>query len=60
MSAPRYTKAEAGALGARNRWGPPRILRLDSLDPVTADIVRAIVEARKNAAEAAARDPGQG
>ena len=59
MSTPRYTKAEAGALGARNRWGPPRILRLDSLDPVTADIVRAIVGARKNAAEAAARGPGQ-
>ena len=63
MSVPRYTKAEAGALGARNRWGPPRVLRLDELersDPVAAEIIRTILTARKNAAEAAARDPGQG
>ena len=52
-------KVRVGTLGARARWGPARVLRLDQLDPVTADIVRAIVEARKNAAEAAARDPGQ-
>ena len=51
-------RADRGRLGARTRWGPPRVLRYDQLDHVTADIVRAIVEARKNAAEAAARDPG--
>jgi hypothetical protein len=50
-------RADRGRLGARNRWGPPRVLRYDQLDPVTADIVRAIVEARKNAA--AASDPGK-
>jgi hypothetical protein len=59
MSTPRYTKAEAGALGARNRWGPPRILRLDQLDPITAEIVRAIVTARENAKAAPASEtPG--
>jgi hypothetical protein len=39
----------AGLVGARSRWGPPRILRLDVLDPVTRDIVRAILTARENA-----------
>ena len=49
----------AGKAGMRARWGPPRVLRLDALDPVTRDIVTAIVEARRHAAEAATRDPGQ-
>jgi hypothetical protein len=61
MSAPRYTKAEAGALGARRRWGPDgRLIRLSNLDPVTREVVLTIIRARRNAAEAAARDPGQG
>ncbi|HEY5435449.1 MAG TPA: hypothetical protein VIK13_09465 [Candidatus Limnocylindrales bacterium] len=50
---------ERGKLGAAKRWGPARVVRLDQLDPVTADIVRAILTAREHAAEAAARDPGQ-
>ena len=44
---------ERGKLGARTRWGPPRVLRLDTLDPVTRDIVAAILTARENAAKAA-------
>ena len=47
-------KARAGAIGARARWGPPRRLRLDTLDPVTRDIIRAILTARENAKAAAA------
>ena len=53
-------KVKAGKAGSARRWGPPRILRLDQLDPVTAGIVRAIVEARKNATDAAADSGGQG
>jgi hypothetical protein len=55
----RESLSEAGRKGMRARWGPQRVLRLDQLDPVTRDIVTAIVEARKNAAEAAARPAGQ-
>jgi hypothetical protein len=50
----------AGVTGARTRWGPPRILRLDQLDPVTAEIVRAVLTARENATKAAERASGQG
>jgi hypothetical protein len=52
-------KARAGTIGARARWGPQRTIHLRDLDPVTADIIRAILTARKNVTEAAARDPGQ-
>ena len=38
----------------QKRWGPPRVVRLDSLDPATQDVVRAILTARRNAAERAA------
>jgi hypothetical protein len=44
-----------GRAAMRSRWGPQRVLRLDQLDPITADIVRAILAARANAA--AASDP---
>ena len=52
-------RAERGRLGSRKRWGPPRILRLDQLDPGTRGIVEAVLAARRNAAEAAANS-GQG
>ena len=50
-------RADRGRLGARKRWGPPRVLRLDSLDPVTRDIIRAILAARENAAKADGSPP---
>lgn len=53
-------RADRGRLGARKRWGPPRVLRLDTLDPVSREIIAAILTARENAKAAAARDPGQG
>ena len=53
-------RAERGRLGARNRWGPPRVLRLDTLDPVTRDIIRAILTARENAAKAEAVAESEG
>jgi hypothetical protein len=40
-------------MAAPKRWGPSRILRLDELDPVTREIVMAILNARANAAKAA-------
>jgi len=49
--------AQRGKLGAAKRWGPARTVRLTDLDPVTADIIRAILTARENAKAAAALDP---
>ena len=34
----------------RKRWGPPRVLRLDHLDPVAADVIRAAWQAADTAA----------
>lgn len=50
-------RAERGRLGSRSRWGPQRWVRLDSLDPVTRDIIRAILVARENAAKADGTPP---
>lgn len=47
-------KARAGRIAMRARWGPPRTLRLDALDPVTRDIIRAILTGRENAEAAPA------
>ena len=44
---------DRGRMGAAKRWGPDgRVVRLDSLDPVTREIVVSILRARKNAAAA--------
>jgi hypothetical protein len=44
---------KAGKASAAARWGPEgRVVRLDALDPVTRDIVIAILRARR-AAESA-------
>ena len=41
-------------MGAIRRWGEHgRVLRFSDLDPVTEQIVKAILTARKHAAEAA-------
>ena len=45
-------RVRAGQTAMRARWGPPRILRLDTLDPVTRQIIGAILTARENAAKA--------
>ena len=41
--------AEAGRIGARRRWGEPRVLRLDSLTPEQRRLVLALVAAAKAA-----------
>jgi hypothetical protein len=41
--------SERGQIGARRRWGPPRIVRLDELDADTARLIRALL-AQKEAA----------
>jgi len=46
-----------GKLGMAARWGPPRILRLDQLDPVAREIIAAILTARENAKPAPAIAP---
>ena len=48
--AKRAEAAQSGLRGARQRWGPQRTVNLRDLDPVTADIIRAILAARANAA----------
>ena len=59
------THAERGRIGMRSRWDAdaarrglppgPRIVRLDSLDPVTREVIVSILRARKNAAAADAK-----
>ena len=43
-------RVAAGRVSIRKRWGPPRVLRLDHLDPVAADVIRAAWQAADNAA----------
>ncbi len=38
-------KVRAGAIGAKKRWGEPRIARLDSLDPRVREAVIALIRA---------------
>jgi hypothetical protein len=42
-------RVAAGRASIRKRWGPPRILRLDHLDPVVADVIRAAWQAADTA-----------
>ena len=51
MSTPKDPRRVAGGrAGARLRWGPTRVVRLDQLDPATAQVVRAVISAADNAA----------
>lgn len=49
VSGPVLTKAEAGYLGARKRWGEPRVVRLDSLSTEQRRLVLALIEAARSA-----------
>jgi hypothetical protein len=40
-------RVAAGHSGARKRWGPPRILRLDTLTPQQRRLVLALLDAAK-------------
>lgn len=37
------TKVAAGRMGGRARWGPQRVVRLDSLDPAIREAVNALL-----------------
>lgn len=39
------TKVAAGLIGARTRWGAPRLVRLDQLAPPVANAILALVRA---------------
>jgi hypothetical protein len=41
----KLTQQEYGRIGARRRWGPPRVVRLDALRPEARRLVLALVEA---------------
>lgn len=41
-------KVRAGTIGARNRWGPARIVRLDALSPEQRCLVLALIDAVGN------------
>ena len=47
MSDQKYTRAEAGRLGARRRWGEPRSVRLDDLTTDQRRLVLALVAAAR-------------
>jgi hypothetical protein len=47
------SRHEAARIGARARWGPPRVVRLDQLDPAVAGVIRAILRAQENATKEA-------
>lgn len=46
----RAARAEAGRRGMRSRWGPQRVIRLDSLPVEVRAAVVTLVEAAKKAA----------
>ena len=48
-------KVKAGQAGSRARWGEKRVVRLDSLPPEVASVIRQLVAA----SEAAAPDAGE-
>jgi hypothetical protein len=43
----RQLAGRAGRLGARARWGPPRVVRLDDLSPEQRRLVLALVDAAR-------------
>jgi hypothetical protein len=47
-------KVRAGKIGARSRWGPPRVVRLHDLTPDQRRLVLALVEAARTSEKAAA------
>lgn len=56
------TFAEAGRRGARKRWGEPRHVKLNELQPAIRAAVVALIEAdlQARAAAEAAEPPGSG
>lgn len=42
---------ESGRRGARLRWGPPRVVRLDELTPEMRAVVLALIAAARSAKE---------
>ncbi len=51
------TKVAAGTLGARARWGEPRVIRLDDLTAPQRRLVLALVSAAKSEAIAEGQSP---
>lgn len=45
----RQVFVESGRRGARKRWGPQRVVRLDELDPAVANVIRALLAAQSKA-----------
>ena len=50
-------KVEGGREGARRRWGPQRIVRLDQLDPRVAAAVRELIQVDEAVRARAAAHP---
>jgi hypothetical protein len=57
IAAKSATKVRAGKLGARARWGEPRVVRLDSLTSEQRRLVLALVDAAKKEAVAEVQTP---
>ena len=55
----KMTKAQAGALGARKRWGPRRRIDLRTVDPITAEVIRRLLAADENLKRREAAEPSE-
>ena len=52
ISAPKNpAKVRAGQISAEKRWGPRRVVRLDSLTPEQRRLVLALIDAAKSPTE---------
>lgn len=58
MSPEPISVAEAGRKGARTRWGPPRVVRLDSLNDAQRAVVLALIDTMKPGTVSETSAPG--
>jgi hypothetical protein len=54
------TKVRAGTIGARVRWGEPRVVRLDDLTPSQKRLVLALIAAAREEAGPVSETTGTG
>jgi hypothetical protein len=53
------TVTEAGRLGARKRWGPPRRIHIGDLTPAQRELIMAAIEAERRKLAREREAPGE-